>query len=491
MTKGRSLALCVLVLQYLSAVSSESKVVSLDASTFDAYILKTPLVLVEFYAPWCGHCKQLIPEYEKAANILAAEDLPLAKIDAADEKNQKLAETYEVQGFPTIKLFKNKKATDYLGERTSDAIVAFMKKRASPAVKELQHDSDATAWKDEFDAVVMGFFPDKNSEGFKAFESAASEADDVPFGVVHDNGIRNLFRAEPSQLILYKKFDDKRIVYEGEMNPKDIAAFATANAMPLVLPFNEANAVKIFGGSVKVHLLVFVDGTKEPELIEKLKAPAVAHKGKVLTVTIGPEEEQITEYFGVTANDMPAVRLVDMRDAGMKKYSYDKPVIDEASLETFLQDFFDGRLQASLKSEDEPAAHESSVKVIVSKTFQKEVMESEKDVLVEFYAPWCGHCKELAPRYEALAEKLKDKEKLVIAKVNGELNEIKDVQVDGFPTLRLWAEGEKHNPKEYTGERTAEAIEAWLQKEVTNKWDTQPAADAAAAAEQKHEGSEL
>jgi len=340
-------------------------------------------------------------------------------------------------------------------------------------VKEIEHDTDADLFKEEHDVAIIGFF-DKDSEAYKAFAEAATEVDDVPFALVVDNGIRKLLRGEPNSFILYKKFDEKRIVYEGELNRKDIAEFATMNAMRLVVPFNEANAAKIFGGAVQVHLLVFLDAAKDEQIVNELSEPAKANRGKALVVTIGPEEEQIMEYFGVTVADMPAVRLVDMRDAGMKKYTYDKPVIDQASVETFLEDFFEGRLQSTLKSEEEPTTQSGPVKVIVSKTFQSEVVNGDKDVLVKFYAPWCGHCKELAPKYEALALKLKDKPHIVLAKVNSEANEIKDIEVKGFPTLRLWPGENKHSPVEYTGERTEEAIEAWLEKELGDRWKNGP-----------------
>lgn len=69
-------------------------------------------VLVEFYAPWCGHCKSLAPEYAAAATAVKdVAGLKIAKVDATEAKD--VAGKYEIKGFPTLKFFKNGKASDY------------------------------------------------------------------------------------------------------------------------------------------------------------------------------------------------------------------------------------------------------------------------------------------------------------------------------------------------------------------------------------------
>lgn len=75
-----------------------------------------------------------------------------------------------------------------------------------------------------------------------------------------------------------------------------------------------------------------------------------------------------------------------------------------------------------MKSEPIPD-EQGDVKVAVGKNFKELILDSDKDVLIEFYAPWCGHCKSLAPKYDELAEKL-NKEDVIIAKMDATANDV-------------------------------------------------------------------
>jgi protein disulfide isomerase len=115
------------------AAEMDEGVIVLTDDNFEAEIAKHANILVEFYAPWCGHCKKLAPEYSAAAAKLANNDppIPLGKVDATEQKA--IAEKFGIQGFPTLLFFKNGEKREYTGGRTEEAIVAWMQKKSGDA----------------------------------------------------------------------------------------------------------------------------------------------------------------------------------------------------------------------------------------------------------------------------------------------------------------------------------------------------------------------
>ena len=90
-----------------------SNVVVLDDSNYTSYIQEHPYVFVKYYAPWCGHCKSMAPDYEKLATASEGKEYMITKVDMTE--NKKVAEEVKIDGFPTLRFLVNGHAIDYSG----------------------------------------------------------------------------------------------------------------------------------------------------------------------------------------------------------------------------------------------------------------------------------------------------------------------------------------------------------------------------------------
>lgn len=102
--------------------------------------------------------------------------------------------------------------------------------------------------------------------------------------------------------------------------------------------------------------------------------------------------------MGVTTKELPAIRIVTSVNDDIKKYHFTEE-FNAANLLAFAENFKAGTIKPTFKSEEIPEKNDEPVKVIVGKNWETLVADKTKDVLVEFYAPWCGHCKTLEPIY--------------------------------------------------------------------------------------------
>jgi len=163
-------------------------------------------------------------------------------------------------------------------------------------------------------------------------------------------------------------------------------------------------------------------------------------KWKFVVAEISETEESHLEQLGAKKSSLPMLSVV----ADGKKYVLTgDEMVKPGAAKDFLTAVKSKKVKPQYKSAATPSPEVDSneVTVLVGETFEKHVLDSKKDVFVEFYAPWCGHCKKLTPVWEELARKSKDAgwrdRGLVIAKMDATENECEE-QVTGFPTLVLY-----------------------------------------------------
>ncbi|KAK9240797.1 thioredoxin-like domain-containing protein [Lipomyces kononenkoae] len=443
-----------------ASVAVASDVVSLTKTDFESFVSEHSLTLAEFFAPWCGHCKALAPEYEQAATTLKEkhQDIALAKIDCTTESE--LCNEQGIEGFPTLKVFRGglDAVSPYSGQRKADAIVSYMVKQSLPAVSSIDKDT-VENFKTADDVVIVGYFSDNDSN--QTFTKVANTLrDNFLFGATSDEKLAAGEGVTVPAVVMYKNYDDNKLVFSGEFSVDELINFAKVESMPLLGEVGPSTYTSYIESGIPLAYL-FIDKTEDKEKFTEVLLPlARKYRGEINIATIdanmyGQHAENIN-----LKQEWPAFAIQEI--ATNYKYAYDQAKeITKDGLTEFLGLFHSGDLSPTIKSQPAPETQDGPVWVVTANTYDEIVLDEDKDVLIEFYATWCGHCKNLAPKYEELGRIFWDNEelknKVVIAKVDTPNNDVPD-DVRGFPTIKLYPAGDKANPIEYQGDRTVKSL---------------------------------
>jgi protein disulfide isomerase family A protein 3 len=268
-------------------------------------------------------------------------------------------------------------------------------------------------------------------------------------------------------------------VYTGETKSSGIKEFIETELHGLV-GHRTLNNLKQFKGPLVVvnYNVDYVRDIKGSNYLRN-RIIKVAQKLKKEGLNVNFAISQIDEFKAELAefgfdHTLDNQKHILARGPNAEKYKCDAEYSVE-NLEKFARDLAAGNVEQFLKSEPIPAANDEAVVTVVAKNFDEIVNDESKDVLIEFYAPWCGHCKTLAPVFEEVAQKLKSETGVVLAKMDATANDVPaSFGVQGFPTLFFVKKGDKKTPMKYESGRDVDSFVKFLAKESTDGlsgWD--------------------
>lgn len=249
-----------------------------------------------------------------------------------------------------------------------------------------------------------------------------------------------------------------------------ILEFVDYNKFPLVTKLTEMNSIRVYSSPIKLQVLVFANIDDFKNLLETLQDVAKTFKSKIMFIYVDINDENLAKpfltLFGLEESKNTVVAAFD--NAMSSKYLLEtKPT--QSNIEEFCNNLVQGSLSPYFKSQPIPDNTESSVHVIVGKTFDDEILSSEKDVLLEVFTPWCINCEATSKQVEKLAKHYKGSSNLIFARIDASANEHPKLQVNDYPTLLLYRADDKANPIKLSTKSSLKELAASINKYVKVK----------------------
>jgi len=440
------------------------------AGNWSAHLKANPQSLVEFDAPWCGQCKKLDPELEKAALNLKSRGVAIAKVDATDSKE--LASKYNVKTFPTFVWFEEGRDYEFNGENTAGSIEEWVVSMTGPAVLRASAPVDPpTGARPTVVLYAHDLLP--------GFEQAAKESRKKAVWMFVSTPGSN----DAAKLVLSHPREEEIVLRGPDCGRKEkVLELFKENVVPMFGPLDD-DTWDIYmeaGTRHKKGLIWSLFADEDEDGVEAVQAKhrpmmlevAKRVRGKYYVTYTDTELHKDTLENVVGTAKFPAIAV--QTSSGHKwKYIYEGP-LTVSRITAFVQDVESGIVSPRLRSESERAGDTRSrapVTRAVSTTLERIAFTPNKDVLLYVTAPWCGHCKKLDPECQKLGEKIQSDrldDLITIAKIDGVANDspLDSLEWTSFPTLWYIKAGQSA-PMVFEGERTAKALWKFIRKHAT------------------------
>ena len=440
---------------------SKDKILVLSSLTFEEALNTYQYLAVLMYAPWCRHCKELLPELQKAAESKIVNDMNLtfAKIDV--DYHSAISDKYNIRGFPTIIFFVNgKKKEIYNGKREMNSIIEWFYKRLVNPIHLIESINDIKEYENsnQFNYIYFG----KNQNNINIYKNLSLKQN-FRFGLCQNIDIINAYKiAELESAIFYTPFYEPSYAITKNITSNNLVNLIKENRYPLIYK----DIKDLFFSSLNSFspAFFFFRNLKDPKSIEydlTMKKIALKYKGKI-KFSIGDINDSFTQKIlnnsKIVINDdnSPIILIFDF-DQNFTTWIFDDFYghYNEINLNSFIENWIAKKLAIlKLKSEEDPGKQEyGKVYKVTYKTFKRDVLNNKLNVFAKFYMPNDTKCKDLEPIYEDLALKLKINRNIRIAEYNLEKNYFDFIKIEHYPTLVLFRAGlkEKNELIEYKG----------------------------------------
>lgn len=441
----------------------------LTAVNFTLTINNAKLILIYFYAPWCGHCRRMSPEFERAARRLKEYGIPLGKVDATKEKS--LAEVNEVRSYPTLLLYRRGRRFEYNGPREETGIVNHMLNLSQYPSKEVGSLKQFKKSIHPITLTVLAVFSKYRGPFYKEFEAAANNLRGRhTFYHTYSMELASHYKVGENSLVLIhpeivrSQYEEPYYTFSRpDATQVHMERFMEEHLFPLVGFRDVANFWKYHNKYPLVVVFYDVDFSfdnrdETQRIRQKVLKVAQQYKGRVL-FAVSHETDFEDDLKSLGLEDSGAEVNVGMWMNERERYRM-APVDDfkSSNLRNFVEAVLQGTLKQYVRSQTAPREQTRDVLTVVGSTFEELVMASDKDTLIMFRSPDCHMCDELVEELELCYNRIdyQAPDRFQAAIIDATQNDFPSIfKVDDYPAIYFVSAKDKMHPKLFSGIRKA------------------------------------
>jgi len=427
----------------------------------DVLVSKSEFVVVTFHSTITEQIKELskrvVEEIDRVTSALN-QDNRVRFVGVSLDQHPEAMNEFGLSDIPSIVIFRDKYPRVYYGQRTGYTMFSFFQDLLTvDPVKIIVNKQEKKQFSsDDHSVRVVGYFT-KEGESLEAFKMAARHFQgEITFGLVQDPKLAKTWKLKSEGDISIVKPGERAINNPNIFTTRDgLVEWIQENKKPLwgILTFQ--NIYSVWQG-IKTTFVVFLKNMDEHysktvlsvfKTLAKQYGPS--HDIAFVVVDAGVYKEFV-QGVGLTDEDLPTFAI--FHPSKRKEYFFpkDKLQMNINNAKRWLDSFLAGKLESI---QDKPFYSEQDAVVQVdAENFKEIVLDESKDVLLEFYAPWCGHCASLAPHYKSVALHFKLFPSIILGAFDAQASAVPEqYNVTGLPSLLFFPSTNKENPVLFSG----------------------------------------
>jgi len=396
--------------------------------------------------------KQIENELDQATSYFTPKEAKSIRfVSVLLDKNPGLYEKYKIKDIPSFFIVRGSLARPYYGQRSGVSFYGYIKDMMSKSVQLIDSKNRKSQFSTSTKVRVIGYFPDTKTDAYRTFDTLARfYANEITFGLVQDAKYAKSFKLKEAGEVALFKPNDRPLVTKVTKNVDEFSKWIDENKKPLWEELTYANVHSIWQGNP--NFMVFIN-SPESEPTKKVisvftniaKEYGRNSKSQLNFVVVnGDTFKDFVGSLNLKSEDLPTFVIVNPN----YHEEYVFPKTQSLSLPN-AKKWIDLYLAGKLTPVERDLYNENdSVTKVNAETWESTVLDSSKDVFVEFYGVNCKFCQVIAPHYKQLGLIFSAGNKnIVIASFDtGKSTPPASLNITGIPTLLFFPANNKKTP---------------------------------------------